>query len=285
MRLSHNMNSLSTYNVYRKNIDANASALEKISSGTRINSAKDNPNKIGQSEQFRLQIKSLEAAQRNVQDAASMIQTADGALQEVNNTLSRMREIAVSAADGTKSPQDKVTIQEEMNQLKNNLNDLANNTEFNGVKMLGSPDVQNNDYPVYKNIVIGIMVDEQSRIPLYNTSCSSLKDANNNRLENVDVTTTLGASQAIKTIDASINIVSDIRAKYGALSNRFESTSLNAETKGVLLENADSSIRDTDVAVEMVEVARTKLINDTSLALIAQSNRLPMDALRTLQRV
>lgn len=285
MRLNHNMNSLSTYNVYKKNIAENASAMERISSGEKINAAKDNPNKIGQSEQMRIQIKSLQASQRNLQDAASMIQTADGALQEANNTLSRMRELAVSAADDTKSTADKATIQEEINQLKKNLDDLAYNTEFNGVKMIGSSDVKNNEYPVYKNIVIGIMVDEQSRIPLFNISPRSLKDKENNFLENIDVTTSGGASSAIKTLDDCIYTVSNIRGKYGAIANRFESTAENSVARGVLLEKADSSLRDADIAYEMMEVSRTQLLNDTSLALIAQSNRIPLDALRVLERV
>jgi flagellin len=279
------MNSLSTYNVYKKNIDANASAMERISSGEKINAAKDNPNKIGQSEQMRIQIKSLQASQKNLQDAASMVQTADGALQEVNNTLSRMRDLAVSACDDTKSYNDKCTIQEEMNQLKKNLDDLAYNTEFNGVKMLGNSAVKNNDYPGYKNIVIGIMVDEQSRIPLFNVSSASLKDKNNNILKNIDVSTSDGASSAIMTIDDSINIVSKIRGKYGAIANRFESSAESSEGRVYSIEKADSSLRDADVAYEMMEVSRTKLLNDTSLALIAQSNRIPLDALRVLERV
>ena len=285
MRLNHNMNALSTYKAYTKNIKENAEAMGRVSSGLKINSAKDNPNKIAQSEQMRIQIKSLIASQRNLQDASSMLQTADGGLQEASNTLNRMRELAVSASDGTKSDNDRAIIQTEIKSLKDNLGYLANNTEFNGFKMIGNPQVKNNNYPIYANTAIGIMVGEQARIPLFNVSPGSLKDKDNNILENIDLSSTSGASRAIKTIDDSIDIVSSIRAQYGALMNRFENTVVNQEAIGIKLESAESSLRDADIAVEMLEVSRTQLLNNTSLALIAQSNNIPLDALRTLERV
>ena len=136
MRLNHNMSSLSIYNGYKKNLINNKSAIERLSTGIKINSAKDNPNKIGQSEQMRIQIKSLQAVQRNLQDGTSMLQTADGALQEVNNTLARIKELSVSAANGSKSESEKEIIQNEIEEMKKNIDDLANNTEFNGVKLL-----------------------------------------------------------------------------------------------------------------------------------------------------
>ena len=111
MRLNNNMSSLSIYNGYKKNLINNKSAIERLSTGIKINSAKDNPNKIGQSEQMRIQIKSLQAVQRNLQDGVSMLQTADGALQEVNNTLARIKELSVSAANGSKSESEKEIIQ------------------------------------------------------------------------------------------------------------------------------------------------------------------------------
>ena len=285
MRLNHNMNALSTYNVYKKNIKENAEAMGRVSSGLKINSAKDNPNKIAQSEQMRIQIKSLIASQRNLQDASSMLQTADGGLQEASNSLNRMRELAVSAADSTKSDSDRAVIQTEIEALKDSLDNLANNTEFNGFKMIGNPQVKNNNYPIYENTAIGIMVGEQARIPLFNISAGSLKDKNNNILENIDISTVDGASKSIKTIDDSIDIISGIRGQYGALMNRFESTAANQEAIGLKVENAESSLRDADIAVEMLEVSRTQLLNNTSLALIAQSNNIPLDALRTLERV
>ena len=283
MRLNHNMSSLGIYNTYKKNLIQNNTAIDRISSGTKINSSKDNPSKIGQSEHMRIQIKSLQAAQRNIQDGASMIQATDSALQEVNNILARMKELAVSAADGTKSETDKLVIQNEIDQMKSGIDDLANNTEFNGVKLIGDDNVFNNKYPSYKDTVIGAMVGEKMRIPTYNVSSEILKDDKGNSVADIDVVNKV--DEAISTIDKSIVEISQIRGKYGAIQSRFETSSDNVEQNVLVVEKAESSLRDTDLAIEMAELARTQILNDTSLGLLAQSNQLPQDALRILERV
>ena len=285
MRLNHNMSSLSIYNGYKKNLINNKSAIERLSTGIKINSAKDNPNKIGQSEQMRIQIKSLQAVQRNLQDGVSMLQTADGALQEVNNTLARIKELSVSAANGSKSENEKEIIQNEIEEMKKNIDDLANNTEFNGVKLLCDERVPNNKYPMYKNIVVGVMQGEQGRIPSFNIRTEILKDEKGNTLKDIDVRTQEGVGSALEVIDESIKTISSIRSRYGAMSNRLETTAENVSSNEQVFERADSNLRDSDIALEMAELARTQILNDTSLALISQSNNLPQDALRILERV
>ncbi|MDU2995498.1 MAG: flagellin, partial [Clostridium sp.] len=251
----------------------------------KINYAKDNPNKIGQSEQMRIQIKSLQAVQRNLQDGTSMLQTADGALQEANNTLARIKELSVSAANGSKSESEKEIIQNEIEEMKKNIDDLANNTEFNGVKLLCDDRVPNNKYPMYKNIVVGAMQGEQGRIPSFNIRAEILKDEKGNTLKDIDVRTPEGVSSALEVVDESIKTVSSIRSRYGAMSNRLETTAENISSNEQVFERADSNLRDSDIALEMAELARTQILNDTSLALISQSNNLPQDALRILERV
>lgn len=285
MRLNQNMNSLSIYNSYRKNLTANSSALDKLSSGTKINSAKDNPNKIGQSETMRMQLRSLQAAQRNLQDGSSMLQTADSALQEVNNSLTRMKELAVSAADGTKSVDDRKIIQTEIDQLKSNIDDLANNTEFNGVKLLSDPKVFSNEYPDNIDIVVGAMVGEQSRIPTYNISSTVLKDSKGNSIKNIDVVNKENCDKALETINETSKMVSSIRSKYGAIQSRFESGADNLDGNMNVVQKAESNIRDTDIALEMAELARTQILNDTALALMVQSNKLPQEAVQILGKL
>jgi flagellin len=285
MRLNHNMNSLKLNVIYQKNLKDNANAIDKISSGTKINSAKDNPNKIAQSEQMRIQIRSLQSAQRNLQDGNSMVQTADGALQEVNSVLARMKELAVSAADGTKAEGERKVIQDEISSMKDVINSLAEDTEFNGIKLIGDKDVSSNDYPVYKDTVIGSMVGDKVRIPAYNVSCSFLHDKAGNTLSDIDVTDTDKLGKIITIIDESIDAISEIRGKYGAVSNRFETSADNLTENTITLEKADSNLRDTDVASEMAEFARTQVLNQTGIALIAQSNNIPQDALKVLERI
>ncbi len=285
MRLNHNMNSLSAYTFNKKNIVSSASAMEKISSGLKVSSAKDNPNKIGQSDLMRIQLKSLQAAQKNIQDSVSMLQTSDGALQTANNILSRMEELAVSAADGTKSEADKNAIQDELTQLKGNLNALASDTEFNGVKVIGNPGVNNNKYPVYISNQVGNMVGEDIRIPMYNISCENFKDDNNNKLSDMDFTTTEGASKGITTVQSAIRTISSIRGKLGAMCNRLESTGENASVVEFNTQRAQSSLVDADIGKELVELARTEILNNSSTALIAQCNQIPMNALRVLENI
>lgn len=285
MRLNHNMLSLSAFNTYKKSLASNSSALERISTGLKINSAKDNPNKIAQSEQMRIQIKCLETANRNVQDTYSMVQTAEGAMQEASNMINRMRELAVSAADGSKSEGDIEAIQKELDELKAGLNDLANNTEFNGIKLLGNKDVSSNKYPVHISTVAGAQVGENINVPQYNITTTVLKDSKGNTIEDIDLSTPEKANAALKTFDEVIGTVGSIRSKYGSLIARFESTSENLEANIYISESAESSIRDADIAVEMMEIARTNILSQSSIGLIAQTNEMPQDCLRILQNV
>ena len=268
MRLCHNMSSLGLYNAYKKNIVSNASASEKISSGVKINSAKDNPGKIGQSELMRIQLKSLESAEKNVQDGVSMLQTADGALQEVNNVLSRIKELTVSEKNGTNSPEDVDTIQSEIYQLRDEIDEISKNTQFNGVKMLGNKSVTDNT----KSIVTGSMVGEKMSIPLYNISPSVL-GITDEKVESGD----------IDAIDSAIKKISNIRGKYGAKVTVLESTYDSLNEKYTTVQGAESSIRDADVAEEIMEFSRTQVLTTSGIGLIAQSNNLPKDCLQILQ--
>ena len=138
MRLTHNMFSLSIYKTYKNRIKDNAKASNNISTGSKLNSAKDNPGKIGKNETLKIQVLTNDAASKNIQDANSMIQTFDGALQGINDNLARMKELTVSAGSGTLTDEDKKNIQNEIDSIKADINGLANNTEFNGVKLSDS---------------------------------------------------------------------------------------------------------------------------------------------------
>ena len=283
MRLNHNMNSLDIYSTYKKTLAKNYSAIGRISSGVKLNSAKDNPNKLAQSESMRIQIKSLQSAQRNIQDATSMIQTVDGSLTEVSNMLNKLKELTVSAADGTKAEDDKRIIQNEINEIINGIDQLAENSEFNGVKLIAGKNVVTNEYPEYRKLVIGSMVGEEMNIPVFNVSSKFLEDDKGNKLSDIDVVN--NSQNAIDTVEQAIGKVSGIRSEFGAVQNRLESTQDNLQVNTFILEKAESNFRDTDIALEMANIAKTQILKDTSLALIAQSNQIPQEALRILERV
>ena len=172
MRLTHNMFSLSIYNSYKRNLLENAKALNNISTGSKLNSAKDNPNKIGKNETLKIQVLTNDAASKNIQDTNSMIQTFDGALQEMNDNLSRMKELTVSAGSGTLTDADKKNIQNEIDSIKSDIDNLANNTEFNGVKLSDSTLTGNATSSI--KTTIGNMDGESMDIPFFNVSAENL---------------------------------------------------------------------------------------------------------------
>lgn len=277
MRLNHNMFSLSAYSTYSKNLVKNADALGRISSGVKLQSAKDNPSKISSSELFNIQIKSLESAGKNVQDGVSMVQTAEGALNEVSDMLCRMKELAVSAADGTKSSDDIGAIQTEMDQLTSAINDISNQTSFNGVKMLAESSVTNNSNPLFKEAQIGYTSKEKLSIPFYNTSTDRLG------INGISVSTQMDASNAISAVDAAIAQVAEIRGGYGAVSNRLETTFDDLSMNSINLDTVSSRLTDADIATEIAEYSKTNILTQASIAIIAQTNNIPKNALDALK--
>ena len=290
MRLNHNMFSLSAYKRYNKVVNENATAISRISTGLKIKSAKDNPKKIGQCTQIDMQLKSLNSASKNVQDTASLIQTAESGMNEMTSMLQRMRTLAVSAANGTKSEFDINVIQNEMNQLKEEITALSKNTTFNKVKMIGDTPKNPGATDPYEAVqagsadtLVGFLSNERITINFYNLSSDNLIDDKGNKLSGVDVTSSDNAAKAINTIDAAINTVSKIRSEYGAVSQRLDTTATNIESNNVLINKAQSEIQDADIATEMVEYSRTNILYESSIAIIAQTNRIPMNALEALR--
>ena len=285
MRLHQNMDSLSVYQNYRKNLNVQSGVINRISTGQKINTAKDNPNKLGQSENFRMQIRGLQSAEKNLQDGVSMLQATDGALETISNSLVRIKELTVQASNGSNNEQDLKVIQLEINEMKKNIDYTAENSDFNGVNLISNKSVTNNDNPEYKTSMIGANSKEEIKIPMFNVSTDMLKDANGNSLNELDVTKPENASKNLSVIEAAITNVSGVRSKYGAIQNRMESTAENMSSNVLSLEKADSSIRDSDIGLEMAEYARTSILHEASTAILAQTNKFPSDILSILERV
>lgn len=280
MRLMHNIASLNIFNNQTKILQKQATALSRISSGLKVNSAKDDPNAISQSERLRMQIRGLQISGRNAQDGVSMMQTAEGALGSINDSLQRIRELTVQAGNDTNSPEDKANIQTEINQMLKSIDDTANNMEFNGVKLL-----TNNPSGSSISMTTGANVDDKVSIPMFDMRTTSLMDSNGNTLASIDITQAGGTDKALKTIDDVQSKVLSASSKYGALENRFESTYNNASDLSDRMENADSSIRDADISAEMLEYSKDNILSEAGTALMAQTNKLPQDILVILQNV
>ena len=278
MRVNKNIASLNIYRAYSENLTKQSSALGRISSGIKINSSKDNPNAMAQSERLRMQIRGLQMASRNAQDSVSMIQTAEGGLDGITNSLQRARELLVQAG-GTTTSQDKETILKEINQMLAGSEDMANSTEFNGVQLLAGG---NNDGSVIIESATGSNVGEKIGITRYDLTTKGLKleDENGNSLIDLN-----DIGNSIKLMDNAINVVIGSRSKYGALSNRFESNYNSTTELADKVQFAESGIRDTDMAEEMMEFAKYNILIEAGNSMMAQTNKFPQDILRVLENV
>ena len=274
MRININMKSLGIYSGYKKNIAANAAAMEKISSGKKINSAKDNPLKIEQSENFRMQIRALEMANKNLQDSTSMIQVADTAMGTISEALIRMKELTVQAANGVTNEADRKLIQDEIDVLRSHIDDTAKNTEFNGNKLLVNGNVTDNSKPDYVEMQIGANVGDSIGIPFFNVSSETLG------IDKLDVVN--DATKALNSIDEALKNVNGCRAKYGAVQNRLENSIEITSSAAYTYEKSSSDINDADIALEMAEIARTSILMESATAMMAQSNNFPKDMLNIL---
>lgn len=274
MRININMKSLGIYSGYKKNITANAAAMERISSGKKINSAKDNPLKIEQSENFRMQIRSLEMANKNLQDSTSMIQVADTAMGTISEALIRMKELTVQAANEVTNEADRKLIQDEIDVLRGHIDDTAKNTEFNGNKLLVNGNVTDNSKPDYVEMQIGANVGDSIGIPFFNVSSETLG------IDKLDVVN--DATKALNSIDEALKNVNGCRAKYGAVQNRLENSIEITSSSSYIYEKSSSDINDADIALEMAEIARTSILMESATAMMAQSNNFPKDMLNIL---
>lgn len=274
MRININMKSLGIYSGYKKNIIANSAAMEKISSGKKINSAKDNPLKIEQSENFRMQIRALEMANKNLQDSTSMIQVADTAMGTISEALIRMKELTVQAANEVTNEADRRLIQDEIDVLRSHIDDTAKNTEFNGNKLLVNGNVTDNSKPDYVEMQIGANVGDSIGIPFFNVSSETLG------IDKLDVVN--DATKALNSIDEALKDVNGCRAKYGAVQNRLENSIEITSSSSYIYEKSSSDINDADIALEMAEIARTSILMESATAMMAQSNNFPKDMLNIL---
>lgn len=274
MRININMKSLGIYSGYKKNIVANSVAMERISSGKKINSAKDNPLKIEQSENFRMQIRALEMANKNLQDSSSMIQVADSTMSTISEALIRMKELTVQAASEVTNEDDRKIIQSEIDELVSYINDTAKNTEFNGNKLLVNGNVTDNSKPKYVEMQIGANVGDSIEIPFFNVSSETLG------IDKLDVVN--DATKALNSIDEALKDVNGCRAKYGAVQNRLETSIEITSSSSYIYEKSSSDINDADIALEMAEIARTSILMESATAMMAQSNNFPKDMLNIL---
>ena len=246
--------------------------FRRLSTGLRISSAADDAAGLAISERLRSQVRSLDQAKRNANDGISMVQTAEGALNEVSSILTRLRELSIQASNGTVSNADKDTLDEEFQSLVNEIDRIGSSTEFNDIKLLdGSlPSVS---FQVGFGTAAGI-----------DTLDVTLEEAtaNNLGLDTLNIGSTGSQNAAITAIDDAINTVSGLRGSLGAVQNRLGSTINNLAIQTENLTAAESRIRDVDVAYETAQLTRNNILQQASISVLAQANAQPQAALSLL---
>ena len=239
-------------------------AMERLSSGFRINRAADDAAGLAISERLRAQVKGIGQAQRNVQDGVSVVQTAEGALNEVHSMLQRTRELAVQYKNGSLSEGDKTSIQSEVNQLASEVAQIGEDTEFNGIKLLNEK----------ATITFQVGANDGEVISV---STISLGEAVKTAAFE------FGSEEDIKQIDEAIEAVSSQRAEFGAVQNRLEHTLNNLAVYQENLSASESRIRDVDMASEMVEFTKLQILQQAGTSMLAQAQQSGSSVLKLLQ--
>lgn len=281
MRINNNISALFAQNKLANTNNALAKSLEKLSSGLRINRAGDDAAGLAISEKMRGQIGGLNQAVRNAQDAISLIQTAEGALNETHSILQRMRELAVQAANDTNTTFDRNKIQDELTELKNEIDRIAAQTEFNTQKLLDG---------TFANKLFHIGANASQTVTLTINSMNASVLGSGITTAAIAVGSAAGnasaqqaAAEALVTkLDTAINDVSTERSKLGAYQNRLEHTITNLQTSAENLTAAESRIRDVDMAAEMVKFTKNQILTQAGTAMLAQANMAPQSVLKLL---
>ena len=273
MRIQHNLNAMNSLRQLGANNTNTGKNLEKLSSGFRINRAGDDAAGLAISEKMRAQINGLEMATKNAEDGISLIQTAEGGLNETHAILQRMRELAVQAANGTNQDDDLQSIQDEIDALSDEIDRIGDSTKFNGIDLLNGGSMASDGI----DFQIGANNEDFESV---NLTIASMK-ASDLDVNAIDVTT--DALGALDDIDDAIAGVSAARAGLGAMQNRLEHTINNLGVTSENLTAAESRIRDVDMAKEMMQYTKNNILTQAAQAMLAQANMQPQGVLQLLQ--
>ena len=260
MVVQHNLSAMNTSRQLNMVTSAQSKSTEKLSSGYKINRAGDDAAGLSISEKMRSQIRGLNKASDNAQDGISLIQVAEGALNETHSILQRMNELATQAANDTNTSTDRKAIQQEVDQLTSEIDRIRSTTQFNTQNLLDGKFSK-------KNLQIGSLSGQSISISVSNMNASSLG------VNALKVSSFANAGEAMSKIQAAIDKVSTQRSKLGALQNRLEHTINNLDTTAENTQSAESRIRDTDMADEMVQYSKNNILSQAGQSMLAQANQ------------
>jgi len=283
LRIQNNIDAFNTHRQLQISSDAASSSMEKLSSGYRINRAADDAAGLAISEKMRGQIGGLDQAQRNAQDGVSLVQTAEGSLDEVHSMLQRLRDLKVQFNNGTLDSDDQDAISAEVSQIGQELGNIASDTQFNGNKLLQGATFK---FQVGAN-------DNETISTTAVTLSGAIGSSGSGGLSEITALSTTalaktalasgGSLSAVATIDTAINNISTARANYGAVQNRLEHRLNNLATYQENLTASESRIRDVDMAAEMTNYTKENILQQAGTSMLAQANQAPQTVLSLLR--
>ncbi|MCM0598378.1 flagellin N-terminal helical domain-containing protein [Periweissella fabalis] len=305
MRINTNVAAMNTYNNLVSANSMKANSLAKLSSGSRINKAGDDAAGLAISEKMKAQIGGLTQAKRNAQDGISLVQTAEGALNETHSILGRMRDLTVQSANGTLSHDDRKQLDAEYQSLQGEIDKIATTTQFNGKNLLNGTAAEGSDATKVNastkfsfqvganaNQTVDVSIDDMSTANLFSTDTTTagkhlslvkkdgVADGADNQTDADDIA---AANKNLDAIDKSIKAVSDQRSSLGATQNTLDHTINNLGATATNLSDANSRIRDVDMAQEMMNFTKTNILSQASTSMLAQANAMPNSVLSLLQ--
>jgi flagellin len=290
MIINHNISALFAQRALKFNEMHVGSNMEKLSSGLRINRAGDDASGLAVSERLRSQVRGLLRAENNAKDGIAFIQTTEGYLQETQDVLQRLRELAVQSANGVYSPEDRMQIQVEVSQLVDEVNRIASHAQFNGLNMLTGRYAQatgQNAVSASMWLHIGANMDQRERVVIGTMTAQGLGIQGGSGLPHtatfISLSTPDQANQVIGLLDQALTAVNRQRADLGAYQNRLEHAVAGLLVAAENLQASESQIRDTDMAETMVEFVKNQILVQSATAMLAQANARPQSVLQLFQ--
>lgn len=286
MIINHNLSAMFANRSLGVTQGALTKDMEKLSSGQRINRAGDDASGLAVSEKMRSQIRGLNQASANAANGISFIQTSEGYLQETQDILQRIRELAVQSANGIYTEEDRMQIQVEVSQLVDEVDRIASHAQFNGMNMLTGRFARASG----ENIVtasmwfhIGANMDQREQVFISTMTAAGLgiRDLGDNAI--ITLETTEDANRTIGTLDSAIKLINKQRADLGAYQNRLEHAVVGLDIGAENLQASESRIRDTDMANQMVDYTRDQILSQSGIAMLAQANQRTTSVLQLLQ--
>jgi flagellin len=276
MIINHNISAIDADRVLKfktKDVDR---SMEKLASGMRINRGADDASNLAVSEKMRSQIRGLNQAMKNIENGVSFVQTVEGYLAETNDVIQRLRELAVQSANGIFTPEDRMQIQSEVKQMVDEVNRIASHAEFNTMRILTGRYAENRAAGATLFLHVGANMNQ--RRPFYIGTMTGAALG----VQNVSLSTSDSANTAIGTLDAAVLRINKQRADLGGYQNRFEIAVKGVAIAAENLQAAESIIRDTNMASQIVDYVKDNILVQSGTAMLAQANTKPQSVLRLL---